>query len=688
MGAMAHRRALAIALSLAAVPLGLAIPAASADHQVDAVDWKGTATGWGGTATSDRHEWIHQDFVYDDYGANTCSCGQPNVISLVGTTGDHRYPDGDRYRDNAADIVEVRLRARGERVAVRVMLSTLVDPAVPALYVAADGNERTVTVLDDDVIIDLDANTIEFSLPGGKNDRLSLLVGAGLHDGAGGLMEGTTGTARLYPNEFTTGGPATGGDIAGRLFDLAFNTAQIEGRGAPWNEDAQSAALASGDLSRFAVDIDLAALRKKRGPVFELSEGYHVAILTSRQELGEGITDRFPQYLGRHQPYAVWVPAGHDPRTPTPFYLSMHSLNSSHNQYRGGSSTGATYATYYEQLGDDLGAVVATPLGRGPDGWYEAEGLVDTLEVWSDVKRRFTIDPERVYSGGYSMGGYGTYRLTTMMPDAFASAAVVVGPMTNGIWAHPLPPEANGRQDRPDNTYHQVESTLHVPTSMKHGTNDELVPVSGVAHHAQRYDDLGHEYQFNLFPGHDHLSFAYADGWQEEAAWLAQHERRVTTPRRVTLDIRPSTWIEGAGGRAETIERLLFELAGEVGADLRGGYWIDDVELRETAGDATAELDLTSGGVARGSAVGTRTTAQPGISNIGPYVRNEVRRVPTAHASTNELTGSLVNVRRLTIDLDRAGLAENPDVSGIATDGPVTIAFVRKGEVVSTADLG
>ena len=343
--------------------------------------------------------------------------------------------------------------------------------------------------------------------------------------------------------------------------------------------------------------IDVAALRSGQGPAFTLTSGYHVGILTSRQDLGEGMAPSFPQYLGTYQPYAVWVPEHYDPRRPVPFYLSMHSLSSFHNQYRGGDAPDASYATYYEQLGDALGAVVATPLSRGPDGWYEAEALIDTLEVWSDVLHRFRIDPDRVYAGGYSMGGYGTYKLTTMMPDAFASAAVVVGPPTNGIWAYPLPPETDGRQDRPDNTYWQLESVRHVPTSIKHGTNDELVPVAGVVHQAQRYDELGYEYQFNLFPGHDHLSFAFADGWQEEADWLAGHAVRVRSPRRVTLDIRPSTWIEGASGREETIRAQLVSLTREVGTRLRGGYWISGVHLEDGSNDGTAEVDLVSHGI-------------------------------------------------------------------------------------------
>src|SRR5688572_24087804 len=40
-----------------------------------------------------------------------------------------------------------------------------------------------------------------------------------------------------------------------------------------------------------------------------------------------------------------------------------------------------------------------------------------------DLSRRFTIDPDRVYLSGYSMGGFGSYSLGVHMPDRFAAVA-------------------------------------------------------------------------------------------------------------------------------------------------------------------------------------------------------------------------------------------------------------------------
>ena len=49
-------------------------------------------------------------------------------------------------------------------------------------------------------------------------------------------------------------------------------------------------------------------------------------------------------------------------------------------------------------------------------------------------------DPDRTAITGYSMGGYMTYRLGLLMPDAFSKAADYVGPPAYQLWFYPAPP--------------------------------------------------------------------------------------------------------------------------------------------------------------------------------------------------------------------------------------------------------
>jgi pimeloyl-ACP methyl ester carboxylesterase len=629
--------------------------------------WSGQPTLISGTSRLDHGEWIYTDFVYDDYGADTGPAwGQPNVVSLASTVGDARYPDGKAYADNAADIVEVRAKAVGDDLQIRVLLQTITKASTLAIWVEANDFSDVFTEANADV--DADANTIGFAVPkGAAGETVNLNIGAGLNDGEGGLRAGVPGNANMFPDELTTGGPTEN-----RLLDLAFNTRKIEPRGGAWNEAAQSAALASGDLQQFAQTIDIQALRSNKTTPVPLLEGYSVRLFESRQDLGEGVAEEFPQYRGRWQPYAVWVPKDYKGSKPGPLFLSMHSLSVHHNQYRGGTNT--SYTTYYEQFGDGLNAVVVTPLARGPDGWYLGQGLIDTLEVWSDALHHYNIDRNRVWVGGYSMGGYGTYRLTTIMPDAFAAAVSVVGPPGNGIWPYPGPPP--GGEESPDWTYPQLENTLNVPFWVTQGVADELVPFLGVKRQTDRLAELGHEHRFALHPAADHLSFAFQDKWSREVAWFSQHPVRVADPAEITYKLRPATWDVG-GGRADV--RLLPVLTAEVGAHIQGAYWVSDVEAAGK-GDVTGFVNLTSHGIGRLRSETTPITTV-GTDGPSPHLLAGVDVAFKKEAVVDKLSGELTNVSALTIDVGRAGLSNSPKLD-IKADQKVVITYVRDGEVV------
>ena len=145
--------------------------------------WSGRPTLISGTSRLDHGEWIYTDFVYDDYGADTGpASGQPNVVSLAPTAGDARYPDGKAYADNAADIVEVRVRAVGKDLQTRVLLQTITQARTPAIWVRVDEFSEVFT--NTNAKVDVAANTVTFTMPkAAKGDTVKLTVGAGLNDG-------------------------------------------------------------------------------------------------------------------------------------------------------------------------------------------------------------------------------------------------------------------------------------------------------------------------------------------------------------------------------------------------------------------------------------------------------------------------------------------------------------------------
>ena len=90
-------------------------------------------------------EYLYQDYVYDDHGADTRSLFDPppDGESLGGfysrPTGDYRYPtDEERYGYNGADLLEFRARPTDKGVAYRITLNTLLEADAAAVAVGID----------------------------------------------------------------------------------------------------------------------------------------------------------------------------------------------------------------------------------------------------------------------------------------------------------------------------------------------------------------------------------------------------------------------------------------------------------------------------------------------------------------------------------------------------------------------
>jgi dienelactone hydrolase len=91
-------------------------------------------------------EYLYQDYVFDDHGADVTPmyAEPPEGAKAVGgvyqqPTGDYYYPrDEDRYAYNAADLVEFRARPTDEGVAYRITLNTMRTEDAAAVAIGID----------------------------------------------------------------------------------------------------------------------------------------------------------------------------------------------------------------------------------------------------------------------------------------------------------------------------------------------------------------------------------------------------------------------------------------------------------------------------------------------------------------------------------------------------------------------
>src|SRR5207248_2353464 len=150
------------------------------------------------------------------------------------------------------------------------------------------------------------------------------------------------------------------------------------------------------------------------------------------------------------------------------------------------------------ELGDrGLGSIVLTPGGRGPDGFYAGIAEADTFEAWADVARHYRLDPDWTDVSGYSMGGFGTYRLLARWPDLFARGFSVVG--------------------APGSVDDQLISIRNIPLLLWNATADELVNLQSSQDAVAADAAAGLHFEEDLFTTADHLTLAANDQFQPGA---------------------------------------------------------------------------------------------------------------------------------------------------------------------------
>ncbi|MGL6194397.1 MAG: prolyl oligopeptidase family serine peptidase [Thermoguttaceae bacterium] len=75
---------------------------------------------------------------------------------------------------------------------------------------------------------------------------------------------------------------------------------------------------------------------------------------------------------------------------------------------------------------EDFPFIVVSPM-TPKHGWDAAKLVVLVEELLDDTRFRYSIDPERIYLTGFSMGGFGTFDTACRYPDIFATVVPLAG---------------------------------------------------------------------------------------------------------------------------------------------------------------------------------------------------------------------------------------------------------------------
>ncbi|MBS1856493.1 MAG: dienelactone hydrolase family protein [Acidobacteria bacterium] len=222
---------------------------------------------------------------------------------------------------------------------------------------------------------------------------------------------------------------------------------------------------------------------------------------------------------GTEQEYAVYTPRSYDPARRYPLILALHEEDSNHIAElkhifglpaRYGETTLQVLTTL--PVLPDIEFVIACPTARGNMG-YQGVAEQDVYDTLADVQRHYSVDPDRVYLTGASMGGGGALWMALTRPDVWAAVAPLCAAVIPG--SGPL-----------------AGNALHLPIRLFHGEQDPLVPVESSRQWQKRLLELGVPVDYVEYPGARHNAWDFAYRGTALMDWFAAR-RRVRDPGRV-----------------------------------------------------------------------------------------------------------------------------------------------------------
>ena len=156
------------------------------------------------------------------------------------------------------------------------------------------------------------------------------------------------------------------------------------------------------------------------------------------------------------------------------------------------------------ESGKDLPFIVVSP--QCPDDrWWpeENEMLINLLD---DVVAKCSVDKERIYLTGLSMGGYGAWALASAYPERFAAITPICG---------------GGRG-------FMADKLKDVPVWAFHGAKDNVVPLKESEEMVNAVKNRGGDAKLTVYPdaGHDSWTETYNNPQLYE--WFLQHRKNRT----------------------------------------------------------------------------------------------------------------------------------------------------------------
>jgi len=205
---------------------------------------------------------------------------------------------------------------------------------------------------------------------------------------------------------------------------------------------------------------------------------------------------------GSLQPFSVYVPEFYNGEEALPLYVTLHGSGVDETQTM---KYVAQSLLDFRMRGKAGRFIILAPRGRGLSDWYLGDSGEDVMECIEHVKALYNVDETRIMLDGFSMGGYGAWRLGLRFPEVFKAVVVRSGAVS-------APPVLRG-----DNITELMRPGISNSYFVLHGAKDNAVPVVHARRAVQKMEETGIDHRYVEIKNAAHSGY---DKWEEILGWL------------------------------------------------------------------------------------------------------------------------------------------------------------------------
>ncbi len=252
---------------------------------------------------------------------------------------------------------------------------------------------------------------------------------------------------------------------------------------------------------------------------------------------------------GTVQPYYLHIPESYTPDRDWPLIVFLHG-------YVPSISVVDPWVLSDEvcNIAERNGCILLIPYGRRNTD-FQGVGEVDIYRAIEETKRDCSIDENRIYLSGVSMGGMGAWNMALRNPGYFAAVTPISGQTDMFRWWGWEPQNMTPFKRflvEWDNAIEMARNARGQHFFVQHGERDQLIPAVESRSMVEKMRSLDIPVKYHEFAGESHYIYwdtpCYENAWEWSTEFELQRSPKRVTFRCFSLRYNRAYWL--------TIDRL------------------------------------------------------------------------------------------------------------------------------------